>query len=90
MGLYQLSLTERHQHDCDTCVYKGSTFESSTQHYDWYVCSAGKMKPIVIKRASGEGSNYQSAVIFAESVGSEFIREALRLGILVLTVDTGH
>ena len=50
MSLYQLPLTERHQHDCDRCQYRGSTFSAPTQHFDWYVCGGVKqLKPTVIK-----------------------------------------
>ncbi len=76
---YFLPLEKRHTHDCDACVYYGSTLLNVEKHADWYFCPKSDSGS-VIKRFSSKGSNYASAPISIHH--ASIMQEAAALGIL--------
>jgi hypothetical protein len=85
--MIQLPHSERHAHDCTTCVYRGSTWSAPNAQYDWYTCVSGAADATLLRRNSGEPSDYNSAALFGSSAEFGFIREALREGILKIVVN---
>jgi hypothetical protein len=81
---------QRHAHDCETCVYRGSSWSAVTQQHDWYTCLSGAADATLLRRNSSEPSDYSSAALFGSAAGFDFVREALREGILKIVVNDAY
>lgn len=69
-----------YKHDCESCTFLGVY-----QQRDLYACCSAEWPPVLIARASSEGSDYEAVTLFGDPVKLERYRadhplsEALRL-----------
>jgi hypothetical protein len=54
---------DTYQHDCERCVYLGSTTGGKT--YDLYFCLEMEKYPIVLARYGDEGAEYTSGLSYS-------------------------
>lgn len=89
--MINLSPEQRHTHNCETCVYRGSSWSAPTRQHDWYTCTSIVAEYVtILRRNSGEPSDYNSAATFGSAADFDFVREALRAGILKIVVNPAY